>query len=197
MHLTVDTEIAAPRQVVWGYIVDPARHLKFMDGMTRWEVEGSKRVGHGARVAVRMRVGSVELGGRIEIVEFDPPCDMAWTSVAGVDHRGRWRLRPTDGDRTRVELRMIYHAPGGILSYLVDLAAAPVLKRHLQRSLTALKQQVEASPRAGKRPVPRMRGTGPDRRPSRDEQFSLGHPRPASTRNPPGAGSARSRSSRS
>jgi len=148
MHLTVDTEIAAPRQVVWNHIVDPARHLTFMDGMTRWEVEGGNRVGHGTRVALRMRLGSVELGGRIEIVEFDPPCDMAWMSVAGIDHRGRWRLRPCERDRTRVELRVIYHAPGGILSFLVDLVAAPVLKGHLQRSLAALKQQVEALPRS-------------------------------------------------
>lgn len=159
MHLTVDTEIAAPRQVVWEYIVDPDRHLEFMDGMTRWEIEGTKHIRQGARVAVRMCLGSVELGGRLEIVEFDPPCDMAWTSVAGVDHRGRWRLRPSDNDRTHVELRVIYHAPGGILAYLIDLVAAPMLKGHLQRSLTALKQQVEALPRsAAQRSVTTRRG---------------------------------------
>ena len=40
-----------------------------------------------------MRVGSAEVGGLIETVEFGPERDLAWTSVTGIDQRGRWRLR--------------------------------------------------------------------------------------------------------
>ena len=43
-----------------------------------------------------MRVGSAEIGGLIEIVEFDEPGDMAWTSITGIDQRARWRLREAD-----------------------------------------------------------------------------------------------------
>ena len=157
MRVAVHTEIAAPRQRVWEYIVDPDRHLEFMDGMTRWEAEGAKRTGLGTRFAMRMRVGSVELGGLVEIVEFDPPCDMAWTSVTGIDHRGRWRLRPGNGACTDVELRATYYAPGGIMGSLADLVAWPIVRGHLQRSLEQLKHQVETlqtlqpKPTAGKR----------------------------------------------
>ena len=146
MRVAVHTEVAAPRQRVWDYIVDLDRHLEFMDGMTRWEVDGRKRTGVGARFAMRMRVGSVELGGLIEIVEFDPPCDMAWTSVTGVDHRGRWRLRPRNGDCADVELRVTYHAPGGILGSIADLVAWPIVRGHLQRSLAELKHRIETLP---------------------------------------------------
>ena len=45
MRVAVHTEIAAPRQRVWDYIVDPDRHVEFMEGMTRWEVDGVKRTG--------------------------------------------------------------------------------------------------------------------------------------------------------
>ena len=146
MRVAVHTEIAAPRQRVWDYIVDPNRHLDFMEGMTRWEVEGAKRSGLGARFAMRMRVGSAELGGLIEIVEFDAPCDMAWTSVTGVDHRGRWRLRPGNGECTYVELRVTYYAPGGIMGSIADLIAWPIVRGHLQRSLQELKHRVETRP---------------------------------------------------
>jgi uncharacterized membrane protein len=146
MRVAVHTEIAAPRQRVWDYIVDPDCHLDFMEGMTRWEAEGAKRTALGARFSMRMRVGSVELGGLIEIVEFDPPCDMAWTSVTGVDHRGRWRLRPGNGDGTYVELRVTYYAPGGILGSVADLVAWPIVRGHLQRSLQELKHRVETRP---------------------------------------------------
>jgi uncharacterized membrane protein len=144
MRVIVDTEIDAPRQVVWRYIADPDRCREFMDGITQWESEGKRRTGLGARLLIRMRVGSADLGGRIEIVEFDPPCDLAWAGVTGVDHRGRWRLRPSDGSRkTRVELRMTYHAAGGVMALLADMLAYPVVRGHLQRSLAALKQHVE------------------------------------------------------
>ena len=95
---------------------------------------------------MRMRVGSVELGGLIEIVEFDAPCDMAWTSITGVDHRGRWRLRPGNGDCTYVELRVTYYAPGGIMGSIADLIAWPIVRGHLQRSLQELARQVEKPP---------------------------------------------------
>lgn len=146
MRVAVHTEIAAPRQRVWDYIVDPDRYLEFMEGMTRWEVEGRKRTGLGARFSMRMQVGSVELGGLIEVVEFDPPCDMAWTGVTGVDHRGRWRLRRGNGDCTSVQLRVTYYAPGGILGSIADLVAWPIVRGHLQRSLEELKHRVETLP---------------------------------------------------
>jgi uncharacterized membrane protein len=148
MRVAVHTEIAAPRRRVWNFIVDPDRQLEFMEGMTRWEVQGPKPSGLGARFAMRMGVGSVELGGLIEIVEFDPPCDMAWTSITGVDHRGRWRLRPGNGECTYVELRVTYYAPGGLMGSIADLVAWPIVRGRLQRSLEQLKQRVETPPTA-------------------------------------------------
>src|SRR5574337_1659163 len=100
MHIAVRTTIKLPRQVVWGHIVDPAKHLGFMEGMSRWEPENAGPTGLGSRIAMRLRVGSVELGGRIEVIEFAPQADLAWTSITGVAHRGRWRLRPRTGGGT-------------------------------------------------------------------------------------------------
>ena len=54
------------------------------------------RAGLGARYSMRMHVGSADVGGLVEIVEFDEPADLAWTSVTGIDQRVRWRLRETD-----------------------------------------------------------------------------------------------------
>lgn len=148
MRVIAYTEIAAPRQIVWRYVADPDRCRDFMDGITRWESEGTG-TGLGARYLIRMRVGSADVGGLIEIVEFDPPSELAWSSVTGVDHRGRWRLRPSDhGRRTQLELRVTYHAAGGVMALLADILAFPVVRGHLQRSLAALKLQVETRRRA-------------------------------------------------
>ena len=62
-----------------------------------------------------MRVGSADIGGLVEIVECDEPADMAWTSITGIDHRARWRLREADDGRTKVTLRLSWDSPGGLL----------------------------------------------------------------------------------
>jgi uncharacterized membrane protein len=91
-----------------------------------------------------MRVGSAEVGGLVETVEYDEPCDIAWTSVTGLDQRGRWRLRATGPNRTRVELRLSYGVAGaGITGWLAEHVAAPTVRGNLRRSLMELRRQVE------------------------------------------------------
>jgi len=137
-------DIKAPAELVWREISDPSRYLHFMSGITRWEVSGEQRTGKGARYRMLYRVGSAEVGGLIEVVEFVEGQDMAWTSVTGVDQRGRWRLRERSPHRTHVELRLAYGvAGGGIFGYAAERLAGPSVRGHLRRSLWQLKRQVE------------------------------------------------------
>lgn len=145
MRLVVCVDVTAAPERVWPWIVDPARTLHYMDGITRWEVEGDQREGIGARYRMLMRVGSAEVGGTVEVVEHDEAREMAWVSVRGVDQRGRWRLRPLDERRTRVEFRFAYGVAGaGLLGWAAERIAQPEVERHLRRSLHQLKRAVEA-----------------------------------------------------
>ena len=144
MRVAASTEISAPRERVWEIVADPARVLSFMSGVTRWEVEGEQRTGLGARYRVLFRIGAAEVGGLIEVVEWEKGCELAWTSVMGVDQRGRWRLRDLRDGRTRVELRMAYGVAGaGLTGWVAERVAAPTLSAHLRRSVRALKRLVE------------------------------------------------------
>src|SRR3954449_1248348 len=136
--------VNAPREEVWEYITDPANYTLFFSGITRWEVEGRKKRGCGARYRMLMHVGSAEVGGLVEVVEFDEPGDMAWTSVLGVDQRGRWRLRENGPNRTSVMFRLSYHAPGGLLGWLSDQLSAPMVRGNIQHTLQNLKRQIES-----------------------------------------------------
>jgi uncharacterized membrane protein len=145
MRVESTIEISATPALVWGSISDPSRYLDFMSGITRWEVVGTKRSGLGARYRMLLRVGSAEVGGLIEIVEFARHADLAWTSITGVDQRGRWRLRPgNEGRSTVTTLRLSYGVAGsGISGWLAEQIAAPSVRGHLRRSLQQLKRQVE------------------------------------------------------
>jgi len=144
MRLNESIIISAPPKLVWGYLADPSNYLHFMSGLTRWEVERDQRRGLGARYRMLIRVGSAEIGGLIEMVEWKEGLDMAWSSVTGVDQRGRWRLREIPDGRTKVEFRFAYGVAGsGIPGWIAELFAAPQLGRHLRRTLQQLKRQVE------------------------------------------------------
>jgi uncharacterized membrane protein len=144
MRLNESTIIAASPQQIWDYLAEPNNALHYMSGVTRWEVQGERRTGLGARYRMLLRVGSAEVGGLIEMVEFSEPNDMAWSSVTGVDQRGRWRLRELAPGRTRVEFRFAYGVAGaGLTGWLSEKVAAPTVRDHLRRSLQQLKRQVE------------------------------------------------------
>jgi len=144
MRLKESIIIAASPQQIWDYLAEPNNALHYMSGVTRWEVQGERRTGLGARYRMLLRVGSAEVGGLIELVEFAEPRDMAWSSVTGIDQRGRWRLRELAPGRTRVEFRFAYGVAGaGFTGWLSEKVGAPTVRGHMRRSLQQLKRQVE------------------------------------------------------
>ncbi len=159
MRATASTTISAPIETVWGVVSDPERALSFMSGVTRWEIEGDEPVGLGARYRMLLRVGSAEVGGLIEIVEWDPPKELAWTSITGVDQRGRWRLRSVAGGRTKVEIRLAAGVAGsGVWGWLAERIAQPIVSSHLRTTVRELSRLVEHE---------RMRGQAAARRSER------------------------------
>jgi uncharacterized membrane protein len=139
--VTVD----APRHLVWEHVTEPANYCVFLDGLTRWDVQGDKHKGLGARYRMLLRVGAADVGGLIEIVEWQPEGDMAWSSVTGVDQRGRWRLRELADGRTRVTFRFAYGVAGGGLTALIaERVASRSLSRRFQQMLLTIKRAVES-----------------------------------------------------
>jgi uncharacterized membrane protein len=144
MRATAATTVSAPIEAVWAVVSDPERSLSFMSGVTRWEIESEEAVGLGARYRMLLRVGSAEVGGLIEIVEWDPPKELAWTSITGVDQRGRWRLRSPAPGRTRAELRLAASVPGsGLTGWIAERIAQPIVASHLRQTVQQLGRLVE------------------------------------------------------
>ena len=145
MRIAEHVDVLAPPAIVWEQVSPiPSRVLDFFAGVTRWECVGGPRTGLGARYRMLMRVGSAEVGGLIETVEFGPERDLAWTSVTG--HRP---ARPLAAARaaagcTRVELRLQFGvAGGGIWSWLAEQLAGPIVRGNVKRTLAQLKRAVE------------------------------------------------------
>jgi uncharacterized membrane protein len=144
MRAAAHTVVSAPIETVWNVVSDPARALSFMSGITRWEVRSDEPTGLGARYRMLLHIGSAEVGGLIEIVEWDPPRELAWTSITGVDQHGRWRLRPASGGRTRAEIRLAAGVAGsGLAGLIAERIAQPAVGSHLRTTVRQLSRLVE------------------------------------------------------
>jgi uncharacterized membrane protein len=137
MRVEESQRIVAPREAIWSFVADPQRYPGFMVGSTWEPVPGEPVTGIRARYSIAITVGSIDLGGVVEVIEFEPPHEMAWTSVTGIDHRGRWILRDC-GDHTQVTMRLGYQVPGGVLALVASRAGAPMLRRDVRASLVNL-----------------------------------------------------------
>jgi uncharacterized membrane protein len=155
VRIELSCDVAAPREAVWRSVSDLAAWPGLIDGLTQFEHRGGPVAGLGSRYAMRMRVGSADVGGLIEMVEWDEGGELAWTSVLGIGQRGRWRLRDAGSGRTRVTLRFAYQSPG-LLGWVADRVAAPVVRRNLEAGLEEVRRR-SLLPVA--RPSPRRRTT--------------------------------------
>jgi fatty-acyl-CoA synthase len=146
MRVAEDILIRCRPSAVWEVVGDPATYAEVMSGVTRWEAaRATSTTGVGARYAMRMRVGSADVGGEVEVVEYQPCADLAWTGVTGIEQRGRWRIREEQPGLTRVTLRVAYQSPGGITGLLADRLAAGPVRRHARRTLADLRERLEGA----------------------------------------------------
>ena len=136
--------IDVDRGAVWKIVSDPDRYPSFMARLERWESANQQPPGVGARYFVHWKIGSVPVGGLVEVVEFDDLRDLAWVGITGINLRGRIRLRDAGEGRTRVTFRLSYQAPGGILGYIADRVAVRQVGRTTTETLTRLKAIAES-----------------------------------------------------
>jgi uncharacterized membrane protein len=143
MRLQRRVDIDATRDMVWKRVSDPGSYPDFMANLERWETVTEGPVGVGSRYTGHWKIGSVPVGGVIEVVEFDDARDLAWIGITGITQRGRFRLRDAPNGRTKVTFRMSYEAPGGVLGVLADWVAARQVSRTMIETLNNLKVLAE------------------------------------------------------
>jgi fatty-acyl-CoA synthase len=149
MRIEESVTIEAPRERVWELIDDPADYPALLDWVTTFAPHDEDREpGVGARYDMRVRVGSANVGGLVEIVEYDPQCDIVWTSVSGVEQRGRLRVRSDSGAATRLTMRISYGAPGALLGTLAELMSVRQVSTSVRRSLENVKREAEGEERS-------------------------------------------------
>jgi acyl-CoA synthetase (AMP-forming)/AMP-acid ligase II/carbon monoxide dehydrogenase subunit G len=156
MRIEVSQHVDAPLDAVWSLLGDPANYRRLVPGMARIEPlrgpsgddtdDAEPMPGLGRQYAYRLQLGATTFGGQLELVEYVDHHEIAWASVTGIDHRLRIRLR-ADGDaRTRVDVRLAYHAAGGLAGLVTDQVAALGARRRIAQTMTAIAAELAGTP---------------------------------------------------
>src|SRR5258705_13779349 len=95
-----------------------------MASLERWETLTQGPVRKGARYTVHWKIGSVPIGGVVEVSEFDQARDLAWIGISGVSLRGRFRVRDNGDGHTKVIFRLAYQSAGSPLRLVADPGGA-------------------------------------------------------------------------
>jgi uncharacterized membrane protein len=162
MRIEESIEVDAPTGRVWQLIKDPAALNGLDDGLSIEADPETPNGGLHARYRLLVGVGPVPVGADVEIVELTPGRELAWTSLTGIDHRFRLRLRELDG-RSRLVLRFGYSSPGPF-GLLADLASYGGVRATLRRLLAAVKAEVERAPRGRRRGTAKGKSAARQRR---------------------------------
>lgn len=144
VQLTID--IAAPAEVVFDILTDPAQHPK-IDGSTtvRRLLRGPRRLSAGSRFTMSMRLFGVRYRVTNRVVEFESDRLIAWRHFE--PQRWRYELEPvTDG--TRVRESFDYSSYPTIGRWIIRLAGWPERNRRAIAQ-TLLRLRAAAEDQAG------------------------------------------------
>jgi fatty-acyl-CoA synthase len=142
MRIETRRPVAATPTQVWNVVSDPCVIGALSDTLIVEELEPGTKPDVGARYRALLRVGPVPVGGNVEIIEFDAPRDMAWTTLTGVDHRLRLRLRDRPEGGTWLTIRFSYDSPG-LLGGVADLVSYPMVRSAIRDLLQHMVTRIE------------------------------------------------------
>jgi hypothetical protein len=142
VEIDVAIAIAAPCEVVWGWLVDWEHLDRWMLEASDFRVLGEQRQGVGVRAQATVRIAGITTRDTVVVNRWEPPHWLeirhgGWVSGSGLMHCR------ADGAGSYLWWRETLLPPLGWLGAAGLLALKPVMARVFRRDLQVLKRLVE------------------------------------------------------
>jgi len=139
-----ETDIAAPRERVFGLLLDPSRLDDWVTISRGVSDLPEGELGPGSEFRQRMRLGAASFEVRWRLVELDRPRLAVWEGrgPAGSEAHVRYELANADAG-IRFRYRNEYRLPGGRLGAAAGRVTSGAAKHTMRSSLRRLKSLIE------------------------------------------------------
>ena len=137
-------EINAPVAKVFALVNDWHNTLGYMESFTKFEPTTEMEEGDGARFVYALKAAGMEMGGEMEISEWEQDKGWSMTSTKGMKTNARWAFEPLTENSSRVTFTTEYEVPGSFLGAIVDkLLVERTNEANAEKSLQNLKRMAE------------------------------------------------------
>jgi non-ribosomal peptide synthetase component F len=144
MRIEQSTIVRAPAHAVWDRLGDPTQWPRDLGGRLRCRpLTAGSPPRSGARYWLHLEVGAAPVGSLIELLEYEPPTTMSWTTIRGFEQRGHWLLRDRGDGSTEVRLSIGYQAAGGLAALVTDEISALLVRRYVREALVAFARRLD------------------------------------------------------
>jgi hypothetical protein len=142
MRIEARRAVRATPTEAWDVVSDPCAIGSLSDTLIVKELEAGSTPGIGTRYRALLKVGPVPVGGNVEIIEFEKAREMSWTTLTGVDHRMRLRLRDHPDGGSWIIVRFSYDSPG-LLGSVADVVSFPSVRATIHELLREVAERVD------------------------------------------------------
>ena len=133
-----------PPERAFDYFADYRHVADVLEGVSRWEPIGTKTRGAGARYEVEMSTLGFPLETVLRLNRWRRPREIGWVSESGlIKQEGGFMFTPVP-DGVRIELRIAYEPPGGVIGAAVARRVDSVVRRRLEKALDRIRRVLEA-----------------------------------------------------
>ncbi|HXN92204.1 MAG TPA: SRPBCC family protein [Candidatus Sulfotelmatobacter sp.] len=133
-----------PPERAFDYFADYRHVADVLEGVSRWEPIGAKTRGAGARYEVEMSTLGFPLESVLRLNRWRRPREIGWVSERGlIKQEGGFTFTPVP-DGVRIELRIAYEPPGGVIGAAVARRVDSVVRHRLEKALDRIRNVLEA-----------------------------------------------------
>src|SRR5207302_2302686 len=142
--LSASVRIGRPPTAVFDWVADHRHVQQVMEGVREWRPIGRQATGVGARYRVEVDAVVVPLRAVLEIVEWERPRAIGWTTESSpVSNGGRWTFRRVKGG-TEVELKVSYDPPAGAVGNFLASRVEGIVEERVLEALQKMRRKLEA-----------------------------------------------------
>lgn len=132
----------APVEVAFEYLDNYRNVLDYWHGMVSYTPVGALDHGLGSAYEAVSKIGPSTLKSTLKTVQWEKDVRVAYQSISGMKTSTTFDFSSIDASRSRVELRIEFHLPGGIAGKAMEKTLEPFVNAAAKKTAQNMSKRI-------------------------------------------------------